>query len=203
MDQFVISSIVTLFVTLNPIGNVPIFISLLKRYDESRQRKIIVREVTFALIILLLFGFVGNEILGLLHLDLHTVRIAGGIILFLIALTLLFPRNQSGEKEEDQQEPFIVPLATPVCAGAGSISLVMVMGSQASSGWQLWWIILLSWIPSLIILLLSSTLKKLLGTKGLLALERLSGMLLIFISSQMIVTGFTQFWHASFLGAHG
>jgi len=187
-----ISIIVALFVILNPIGNVPIFIGLLKNYDQKRQQKIIVRELFFALLIMLIFGFGGEEVLSLLNLNISVLRIGGGIILALIALDMMFPKPFI-PGEALRQEPFIVPLAIPIIAGPGTISNVMIFSLQMQNHWLMLVCIILAWLPSLIILLMSSFLQKMFGEKILHAFERFAGMVLMFIAVQMITTGVYEF----------
>lgn len=189
----------TLFITFDSLGNIPVFVALLRGFDMRRQRIIIFRELLFALILVVLFCFFGDEILNMLNLTIPIVQIAGGILLFIIALSMLFPKAE-GETEVLVQEPFIVPLATPILAGPATLSTVMVFASQVDSSCRMLLAITIAWIPTLIILLLSSFLKKLLGDKVLLAFERLAGLILTYIAIQMFVVGVHEY---SLLVLHG
>jgi len=177
----------SLFVVLNAIGNIPLFIGLLARYEVKQQRKIIIRELLIALFILLLFSFFGESILGLLHISQPVIGMAGGALLFIISLKMIFPKTH--QNEISQNEPLIVPLATPITAGPGAIAMVMVYSEQIQSSLFMTAIILLAWLPSFLILFLSSNIKYFLGEKGLSACEKLGGMLICLIAVQMFSSG--------------
>jgi multiple antibiotic resistance protein len=186
----IVTIIVTLFVTLNAVGNIPVFIAMLKDFDPQRQRKIITREMIFALLIMLIFSYFGNFILGLLNLNIPILRLAGGMLLSLISLSMIFPKETNAETLK--QEPFLVPLAIPIITGPASISMCMVFSHQLQNQWLMFLAILGAWIPSITVLLLSSFLKRVLGEKVLLAFERIAGFILMLISVQMITTGIKQ-----------
>jgi multiple antibiotic resistance protein len=179
--------VLSLFFVLNPLGNIPVFIGLLASYDVKKQRKIIVRELLIALFILLLFNFFGDEILHLLGISKPIIGIAGGILLFIIALGMIFPKSEIPEKPK--QEPLIVPLATPIIAGPGAIATVMVYSEHFSSEWIMPIAIILAWLPSFLLFLAASNIKHLLGERGLAACQRLGGMLICLISVQMFSSG--------------
>ncbi len=186
----IIASAISLFFIMNAIGNIPLFVALLARYHVRKQRKIILRELLIALGILLSFNYFGNMIMEMLGISQPIIGIAGGTLLFIIALGMIFPRTSDGAQPSHQhQEPFIVPLATPLVAGPGGIAAVMVYSEQMHNSWLIAGIILLAWIPSLIILLLSSNIKKYLGQKGLLACQKLGGMIICLLAVQMFCSG--------------
>lgn len=178
----------TLFIVLNATGQIPLFISILSPYDPKIQRKMIVRELFFALLILLAFAFFGDEILSLLGITKSIIGMAGGILLFLIALSMIFPKEEK-EKGLPPHEPLIVPLAIPAIAGPGSIAAVMVFTSHYDSPVIPLFAIFLAWLPSLLILLAASYLQYFLGKKGLTALQRLGGMLVCLVGIQMFSKG--------------
>lgn len=182
-----ISVATSLFFVLNSLGNVPFFVGILSAYPPKRQQKIIIREMLIALFILLLFNFFGNEILDVLGIDQCVIGIAGGTLLFLISLTMIFPKPKT--LKVSQREPFIFPLALPAVAGPGAITAVMIYAQQMSH--PLWMIIpiLLAWGCTAIVLLASSTIKHFLGQKGLTACERLGGMVISLIAVQMFTQG--------------
>jgi len=194
MTIFEIAS--SLFFVLNSLGNIPIFIGLLGRFDLKRQRKIILRELLFALVLLLLFNFFGNEILRVLHIDQPVISVAGGILLFIIALSMIFPSDDNVEAV--RTEPIIVPLATPIITGPGSITMTMVFAQEVQNHWVMTIAIFCAWIPTLLVLLAASQIKKILGEKGLIACERLGGMLLSLIAVQMLSKGAINIIKASF-----
>jgi len=184
----------SLFLLMDPIGNIPFYISYLKDVDPKRQRYIIFREMVIALVVIILFCFVGEGLMDFLHIQNDTLQIAGGIILFLICLRMIFPSTKdASEKMLDDSEPFIVPLAIPLIAGPSVLAAVMIYTRQEMNNWTMVGAILLAWTASLLILQLSSFLKKLLGWRGILALERLMGLILILLAVQMFLGGASAF----------
>lgn len=188
---------VTLFLVLDPFGNAAIFHSVLSKVPEARRKRVLVRELLVALVILLAFLFLGKHLLGFLGLRPHTLSISGGIILFLIALGMVFPaRSVLGESEDD--EPFIVPLAVPMMAGPSSIALLLLTASkhpQARGSVAL--AVVAAWLVSALILYASPLLMKALGAKGTRALERLMGLLLVLVAVQMFLDGVSTYTASS------
>lgn len=183
--------VITIFVTFNAIGNIPVLIGMLRTFSLVHQRRIILRETLIALGIMLLFSYLGNQVLEILDLNLYALRIGGGIILFLIALNMLFPPKT--DATAFQQEPFIVPLAIPIMTGPGTISTIMIFSDQVqNNGWMLLCIIG-AWLPSMILLMLSSYIKNLVGEAALHALEKIAGMILAFIAIQMFTVGISDY----------
>ncbi len=180
------AKVLSLFLVMNAIGNIPLFVGLLARYDLKRQREIILRELSIALFILLLFNFFGDDILELLGISQPIIGIAGGILLFIIALSMIFPRERS--EEISLRDPLIVPFAMPIIAGPGSITTVMIFADHIQNHWLMSLIIICAWIPSLLLLLAASNIKYLLGEKGLTACERLGGMLICLFAVQMFTS---------------
>lgn len=193
-----ISSIVFgLFVIINVLGNIPLYIALLARFEPAHQRKILLREMLIAFGILLGFCFFGNHLLTLLGISAPIISIAGGTLLFLIALMMIFPKHEENSRPPTH-EPYVFPLATPIIAGPGSITAVMVYSHQLENNWLMTLAIFLAWAPSLAIVLLSSHFKKLLGDKGLIACERVGGMLITLMAVQMIIQGIMDAVRAEF-----
>lgn len=182
---------ISLFFVLNSLGNIPLFVGLLAPFNEKRQRKIIVRELLIALFILLLFNFFGDTIMDLLGISQSVLGVAGGTLLFLIAIGMIFPKAQDPH-ESRRQEPMIVPLAIPLVAGPGGLSMVMIYAEQLQNSWLSSSILIAAWIPTFIILLLSANIKRFLGDKGLVACQKLGGMLISLIAVQMICSGLTS-----------
>jgi multiple antibiotic resistance protein len=190
-----LSMAVALFLLMDPIGNVPLFIALLKNIPPKRQRVIITRELFFALCIILFFWLLGEPLLRFLNIQIPTILISGGIILFLIALKMIFPSpNKNEEIDARDKEPFIVPLATPLVAGPAVLAAVMLYSGREKMGICIGAIII-AWIASTAILLGSSFLKKLLGDKGIIACERLMGLILTLLAVQMFLEGMLRFLH--------
>jgi MarC family membrane protein len=183
------SAAITLILVMDPMGNVPVFLSLLKNVEPSRRPKIILRESLIAFIIILLFTFAGKYILHGLGLSEEALRIAGGIILFLITMKMIFPNN-SEESKLPAGEPFIVPMAVPLIAGPSSLATVSIFTTQANSTLLIVVsAVIIASATSTFILLLSEPLRKVLGERGLIAVERLMGMILTTLAVQMFLTG--------------
>jgi multiple antibiotic resistance protein len=178
-----------IFFVLNATGQIPLFLAMLARFDQKRQLKIIFREMAVALAILLLFTFFGDGILRILGISRPIIAIAGGILLFLISLSMIFPKPDAGGEKALLQEPMIIPLAIPVITGPGAITTVMLYAHETGSSFLVAGAAFAAWVPSLIILLLGSYIKQLLGEKGLVAVERLGGMLVCLIGIQMFTNG--------------
>jgi multiple antibiotic resistance protein len=193
-----LSAAVLLFLVMDPLGNVPLFLSALKHVPVARQRQVILREMLFALAILLVFLLGGGHMLRLLGLSQPALTVAGGVILMLIALRMIFPsREHSLEEDATLTEPFLVPLAIPYVAGPSALATVLLMMSREPSRWMTWiGAVLLAWAVCLPIMLASTALRKLLGHRGLTAVERLMGLLLVTIAVQMMMDGVLQFWNA-------
>lgn len=180
----------SIFFVLNATGQIPLFLALLARFDQKRQLKIITRELIFALILLLLFTFFGDEILKVLGITRPIIAIAGGVLLFLISLTMIFPKTVADNGTQAlTHEPMIIPLAIPVITGPGAITTVMVYSHETGNPLLVAGAAAAAWLPSLIILLLGSYIKQILGEKGLVAVERLGGMLVCLIGVQMLTSG--------------
>ena len=179
-------------VIILPFGNMPLIGSVLGHYEKQEQRKILLRENLIALGLLMLFLFGGGPILNFLKLDTSTLSITGGFILLLIALGMLFPSKSVlyGSVDEKVEEPFIVPIATPLVAGPSSLTFVILMAKQHSDKLvQVTMATVAAWGISFALLMCSPWLIQALGRRGMRAMERLMGMILILISSQMVLDG--------------
>jgi multiple antibiotic resistance protein len=182
-----ISLTISLFLIFNAVGSIPIFVTILSPYDAHRQRIIILRELIVALCVILLFNFLGAEILRALGISHSIIGVTGGLLLILIGLNLIFPKDFS-KSGYPKHEPMIIPLAIPSLAGPGTITAVMLFSSQ--KGMVISAIaFVIAWIPSLLILLASSFIKRYLGEKGLQAVQRLGGMIICLIGIQMLLIG--------------
>lgn len=185
---------ITLILVMDPLGNIPVFLSILKKFDPQMQKRIILRETTIAFFILVLFLFFGQYILKSLHITTSALSIAGGLILFLIALRMIFPLVHDG-KEEVSGEPFIVPLAVPLTAGPSAMATVLLFATRDPSHiWTWFFAVVISSGFFLIILLSARFLMRILGERGLIALERLMGMILTTVAVQMLLTGLSHYF---------
>lgn len=189
-----LSAALLLFLVIDPLGNIPMFMTTLKKVESSRQRKVVVRELFIALFVLVGFLFLGQYLLQLLHLSETALTTAGGIILLIIAIKMIFPSHNSGLQQDVEGEPFIVPLAIPYVAGPSAMATALLMMSREPERWFDWLLaVLIAWFASAIIIYFSSYFARFLGEKGLIAIERLMGMLLITVAVQMLLTGIAEF----------
>jgi len=186
----VLSAALLLFLILDPLGNIPVFLSVLKPLAPRRQRAVLVRELLIALGVLMGFLWGGKYALEMMHLRQESVQIAGGIVLFLIGIRMIFPRPEGLMGELPGGEPFIVPLAIPLVAGPSGMAAVMLMGSNEPG--RLWdWslALMIAWGATAAILFSATILYRWMGRSALIAIERLMGMLLVAISVQMFLDG--------------
>ena len=184
------SAALLLFLILDPLGNIPVFLSILRRLPPRRQRIVIARELLIALGVLMLFLWGGQYVLEAMHLRQESVAIAGGIVLFLIGLRMIFPPPEGLMGELPEGEPFIVPLAIPMVAGPSGMAAVMLMGSQDPGRMGDWSLaLMIAWGATAAILFSATYLYRWLGTRVLIAIERLMGMLLVALSVQMLLDG--------------
>ncbi|MCB1560100.1 MAG: YhgN family NAAT transporter [Xanthomonadales bacterium] len=190
----IVSAAILLFLILDPLGNVPLFLSLLKELPPARRRIVLVRELLIAFGVLLLFLFAGQYLLALMHLRQESVSIAGGIILFLIGIKMIFPQKDGIFGDVPEGEPFIVPMAVPAVAGPSGMAAVMLMANSDPGRMAEWTLALfLAWFATAVILFFSTYLYKLLGIRVLVAVERLMGMLLVALSVQMFLDGIAAY----------
>jgi multiple antibiotic resistance protein len=183
-------AVVTLFLVMDPLGNVPVFLSVLKTVDPQRRRFVLVRELLIAYGVLIAFLLLGNSMLRFLGLKTEAVGIAGGIVLFLIALRMIFPDHGSPSGEQIDGEPFVVPLAIPFVAGPSALATLLLLQSAPSvTSASLMIAMTIAWLITGVILLSSTFLYRVLGERGLIATERLMGMLLVMVAVQMLLNG--------------
>ncbi len=191
-----LSATLTLILIMDPLGNIPMFLSILNKIpDENRRRKILIRELLLALLVLLIFLFLGRHLLQWLNLQPQSLRIGGGIVLFLIALKMIFPPSSGGIMGQfPEGEPLLVPLAVPLLAGPSTLAMLILLSSNAPEKWMSWLLaVILAWLLTSVIMICSGSLLRLLGEKGLVAVERLMGMVLVTLSVQMLLDGFSDY----------
>ena len=183
----------TLFLVMDPLGNIPLFLSALREVPAERRRRVLVRELLIAYGVLLACLLVGPPLLRSLRLEQEAITIAGGIVLFLIALKMIFPGEGGGMAETIEGEPFIVPLAIPLLAGPSALSAILVLARTAPERTPAWiGALTLAWAASAAILLSSNLFYRVLRRRGLVALERLMGMVLVMLAVQMFLDGLSQ-----------
>jgi MarC family membrane protein len=199
MKQSFLSVTILLVLITDPLGNIPLFISSLKNVPQARRPKVILRECLIAFVVLTAFLFFGEVFLSALGLSDDVLRISGGVILFLIALNMIFP-GTGGKLVEDEVEgePFIVPVAIPLIAGPGALTYVMLlMKSDPSRGLEWVGAIFIAMAVSMAAFFASAKLKEWLGPRALSAIERLMGLVLTAIAIEMLLEGLSQY-----LGRH-
>jgi multiple antibiotic resistance protein len=189
-----LSAAVLLFFVMDPLGNVPLFLTALKRVPPERHRAVILRELLIALAVLVGFLFVGKPFLDLLHISEHALTIGGGVVLLLIALRMVFPAHDAPLEELLSEEPFIVPMAIPYTAGPSAMATVLLLTSREPQRWKEWLVaIILAWLASSVLLFFASGFSRLLGRRGLVAIERLMGMLLVAVAAEMFLSGLKDY----------
>ncbi len=189
-----LSAALLLFLILDPLGNIPVFLGLLKPLPAHRRRIVLARELLIALVVLFVFLWGGQYVLEAMHLRQESVSIAGGIVLFLIGLKMIFPTPEGMFGDLPGGEPFIVPMAIPMVAGPSGMAAVMLLGSQEPGRMADWSLALvIAWLGTAAILFSATYLYKVLGMRVLAAVERLMGMLLVALSVQMLMDGVAAF----------
>ena len=190
-----ISTALLLFIVLDPFGNLVTLNTLLRSATPARRRRIIIRESLIALAILQLFVFAGGAILRALGLHAYALGISGGIVLFMIALGMVFPARKVLDKE-GLDDPLVVPIAMPLIAGPGAISVVILL-AQTNPVLNVAGAVVVAWLPTAVILTASTWLFNFLGPRGAVALERLMGILLVMVSVQMVLNGLSAYMKAA------
>lgn len=189
-----LSATLLLFFVMDPLANVPLFMAALRDVPPDRVRGVIVRDLLIALVVLVFFLFLGRYLLQALHLSAASLTAAGGVVLLLIALRMVFPSPERNLQEEVRTEPFIVPLAIPYTAGPGAMATILLFMSQEPERWPVWLAAtFLAWLATAAILFFSGDLRRLLGDRGLTAIERLMGMILVIIAVDMLLSGVAEF----------
>ncbi|NHH81090.1 MarC family protein [Burkholderia gladioli] len=197
MEYNFVSATVLLILITDPLGNIPLFIASLRHVPGPRRVRVILREIAIAFTILLLFMVVGDRFLRMMSLTDLSLRIGGGIVLFLIALRMIFPHPDGAFGNDPRgAEPFIVPLAIPALAGPSALATVMLLTSQAP-GKTMEWVgaLTVTMLVCAIVLVLAERIQRWLGERTVMAFERLMGLVLVAISVEMILAGIRAFVH--------
>lgn len=194
MESSFVSATVLLLLVTDPLGNIPIFVAALRAVPPHRKAFVILRECLIAFALLLLFMFIGRSFMDALGLSDVSLQIGGGVILFLIALKMVFPEPEGVFGTVPGGEPFIVPLAIPAIAGPSALATVLLLVSREPER-------LFEWIGALtialstsaVVLVFSERLQRRLGERAVIAFERLMGLVLIAIAVEMILKGLRAF----------
>lgn len=193
----IFSIALSLLIVANPIGQAPLFLSLIKGFPLERQRIIMVREIIASFCIAIFFALLGEYFLDLLQVKTYTVGMCGAIVLFMVALGMIFPKHEVGDEEltPSLSEPFIVPMATPLLAGPALLTTIIFYAGQGTSQLTLLSAIVACWVMIGSVLITTPYLRLLLGKSGLTALEQMMGMLLILMSTNMFLNNLGDFLH--------
>ena len=183
----------TLFLIINPLGNMKHFLTLLEGLRARRQCYVIAREMLIALVTMFIFSFFGEGIAAAFHLTQTAIFITSGLILFLTAIKILFSSRDDYVPRFRGEEPFLVPIAIPIIASPALLATIMLFSQTEPLMWPMIVSILIAWGLSVLLLLASGPILKLIGQNGLTAIERLMGMILVLISVQRFMEGVQLF----------
>lgn len=183
-----------LFLIMDPIGTINPYLSLVNEIDYKRQKWVVFREMVVALVFMVAFNYLGEYLLKFLELSDTSLLISSGLILFLIAVKILFTSADNPRANLPKGEPFIFPLAVPLIAGPGLLATIMLYARLEPSQLVMLMSIFIAWALSVIILLSANKIKRVIKTNGLIACEKLIGMVLVLISVQRFLEGIMLFW---------
>ncbi|MCW7537609.1 MarC family protein [Aquabacterium sp. A7-Y] len=195
MDHTFVSAFILLLLVLDPFGSLPIFIAVMRRVAPQRRRRVALREVLLAFGVLLGFMFAGQGFLRLMHLSERSLEVAGGVILLMIAIRMIFAHGESIYASEDDREPFIFPLAVPLMAGPSAMATVLLLASRQPDR-MVEWVAALTvvMVVSGAVLLSADRIRHLLGDSVVSAVEKLMGLVLTAISVEMILAGLKRYF---------
>ena len=188
MPTSILSIAFALFLLMDSFGNIPIYLAVLKNIKTKRKVWIIFREMIISLVLIVIFAIFGNNFFSFIGISTKSMQIAGGIVLFILGLNMIFPRKDA-DSYGVEGEPFIFPLAVPLVAGPAVLAAVMIYSHQNVSDYELIAAIFIAWLATAIILLLAGHLAKWIDKRGLSALERLMGLILVMIAIEMFLSG--------------
>jgi small neutral amino acid transporter SnatA (MarC family) len=189
------SAIILLLLVMDPLGNVPFFAAALDRVAPARQTRVVVRELVIAYVVMVGFLFAGRPLLAELDISQEALTLSGGVVLFLIAVRMVFPPASGPAHEDLAGEPFIVPLAIPYVAGPSVLATLLLLVNQEPARWPEWLAALtVAWSASAAVLMWSGRVRQVLGQRGMVAVERLMGMVLVAIAVQMFLTGLERYF---------
>ena len=193
MNYTFLSATILLILITDPVGNIPIFANALKHVAQERRARVIVREILIAFVLLLTFMFVGESFLRVMNLSELALQIGGGVILFLIALRMVFPPAQVQDAEQ-WAEPLIVPLAVPAIAGPSALATVLLLVSQQPEK-RLEWVgaLCVTMLVSAAVLLSAQWIQRVVGSRLVVAIERLMGLVLVSVAIEMMLRGIRTF----------
>jgi len=195
-SSFLITSFVTLFVVIDPLGLIPLFIAMTQGMAPDQRRSVGLRACVIAAVLLTLFGLLGEKLLRFVGISMPAFRIAGGILLFLTALDMLFERRtqrREGQKTDTAHDPSVFPLAMPLIAGPGALAAMILLVGQSGPGWQGTSVVLALMLAVIGVIFLlfqaAGPIERALGRTGTMVITRLLGMLLAALSVQFVIDG--------------
>ena len=190
----IVSATILLFLVMDPFGNMPLVISVLKNVDPAARTRVVLRECAIAYAVLLAFMFGGHQFMQLLRLSDTALGIAGGLILFLIALRMVFPHAEGIFGESGETGTFIVPLAIPAIAGPSALATVLLLVSREPQR-VFDWVAALSMasLVSVAVMISAQRISGWMGKRGMIAMERLMGLVLTAIAVEMLLAGIERF----------
>lgn len=197
MDHTFISALLLLLLVLDPFGSLPIFISVMRNVEPARRTRVAVREVVIAFAVLLLFMVGGQGFLSLMHLSERSLEVAGGVILLIIAIRMIFASGSEiyAAAEGQAREPFIFPLAVPLLAGPSAMATVLLLASRQPERLHEWvGALTVAMAISGLVLLMADRLRKLLGASMVSAIEKLMGLVLTAVAVEMILAGLKRYF---------
>ncbi len=182
----------TLFLIMNPLGNMKHFLSLLRELKAPRHRFVVAREMVFALIIMFIFSLLGERIAWAFSFDETTIYLASGAILFLAAIKIIFPKEEHIPHIHGE-EPFLIPIAIPIIASPALLATIMLYSQSEILVWPMVLSIFIAWTLSIVLLLGSRRILRLIGPNGLIAIERIMGIVLVLLAVQRFMEGILLF----------
>lgn len=195
MDHSFVSALVLLLLVLDPFGSLPIFISVLGKVPRSRRPRVAIREVLIAFGVLVAFMFGGQAFLSLMHLSERSLEVAGGVILLIIAIRMIFSSGEIYASDGGAREPFIFPLAVPLLAGPSAMATVLLLASrQPEKTWQWIGALTVAMLISGVVLLAADRIRRWLGSSMVSAIEKLMGLVLTAIAVEMILAGLKRYF---------
>jgi MarC family membrane protein len=190
----IVSASILLILVMDPFGNMPLVISVLRHVPAPKRARVVLRECAIAYAVLLAFMFVGDKFMHLLRLSDNALAIAGGIILFLIALRMVFPHAEGIFGDTGDTGTFIVPLAIPAIAGPSALATVLLLASREPQRVLTWVAALsLAMLVTVLVMLAAQRISGWIGKRGVIAIERLMGLVLTAIAVQMLLAGIEHF----------
>lgn len=196
MDHSFLSALILLLLVLDPLGSLPIFIPIMRAVPKERRRWVALREVGIAFAVLFAFMFLGDAFLRVMHLSERSLEVAGGVILLIIAIRMIFGSGgDSAYGLEPGREPLIFPLAVPLLAGPSAMATVLLLASrQPERIWEWIGALTAAMLVSFLVLILADRIRKLLGDSVVSAIEKLMGLVLTAIAVEMVLAGLKRYF---------